>query len=173
MIDNESNMARSGTYNDDREKSSQKIYVQELVVLLRELSKLLSLANPRNPELAQALSKLASTLARYKNEPVDDVLANIVIQKPRRPTTYILKTSKTIAASEAKDFTLEHIERLLDLEKLSKPDLISIAVGKFGMSKADMMKTRKEYVVEAIKTAIGNLRTIDIIGRQASGNDTV
>ena len=147
--------------------------MQELVVLLRELSKLLSLANPRNPELARAVSKLASTLSKYKEKPVDDILGNIVIQKPRHRTGYILKTSKTISESEAKDFTLEHIERLLESERLSKPDLISIGVGKFGMSNADLMKTRKEYVVEAIITAIGNLRTIDIIGRQASGNDKV
>lgn len=166
-------MAGSGAYKDNGERSSRKLHMQELVVLLRELAKLLSLANPRNPELAQAVSKLASTLSKYKDKPVDDVLGNIVIQKPRHPTGYILKTSKTISESEARDFTLERIERLLDLEKLSKPDLISIAVGKFGMSKADLMKTRKEYVVEAIRTAIANLRTIDIIGRQASGNAKV
>lgn len=169
MINNKSNMTGSGTYNDSGDRPSRKLYVQELVVLLRELSKLVSLANPRNPELARAVSKLASALSKHREKPVDDVLGNIVIQKPRHRTGYILKTSKTISESEAKDFTLEHIERLLGSERLSKPDLISIAVGKFGMSKADLMKTRKEYVVEAIGTAITNLRTIEIIGKQASG----
>lgn len=173
MINEESNMISRYISNDKREMSNQKLHIQELVVLLREFSKILSLANKTNPELAQAVAKLANTLSKYKDKPLGDILSNLIIQKPRHQTGYILKTSKTISESEAKDFTLEHVERLLGSGKLSKPDLISVAVGKFGMSKADLMKTRKEYVIEAIRTAISNLRTIDIIGRQASGNDKV
>jgi hypothetical protein len=131
-------------------------------------SKILSLANARNPELAQAVAKLANTLSKYKDKPVDEILGNIIIQKPRHPTGYILKTSKTISESEARDFTLEHIERLLDSEKLSKSDLISIAAGRFGISKADLAKTKKDYVIDTLRTAISNLRTIEIIGKQAS-----
>ena len=64
---------------------------------------------------------------------------------------------------------MEQIEKLLETKELGKSDLITIAASRFGMSKADLMKTRKEYIIEGIKTAITNLRTIDIIGKQASG----
>ena len=154
-------MIKRDISNDNREMSSRKLYMKELVVLL-------SLANARNPELAQAVAKLANTLSKYKDKPVDEILGNIIIQKPRHPTGYILKTSKTISESEARDFTLEHIERLLDSEKLSKSDLISIAAGRFGISKADLAKTKKDYVIDTLRTAISNLRTIEIIGKQAS-----
>lgn len=168
MINEESSMIKRDISNDNREMSSRKLYIQELVVLLREFSKILSLANATNPELAQAVAKLANTLSKYKDKPVDEILGNIIIQKPRHPTGYILKTSKTISESEARDFTLEHIERLLDSERLSKSDLISIAAGRFGISKADLTKTKKDYVIDTLRTAISNLRTIEIIGKQAS-----
>lgn len=155
----------------EKGKSSQKLSIRQLVTVLKELSKVLVLANATNNEMSQAVRSLANVLLRYKDKQVDYVLNNLTLQKPRHTYGYILKTSKTISESEAKDFTFEHIERLLESERLSKPDLISIAVGKFGMSKADLMKTRKEYVVEAIRTAISNLRTIEIIGKQASGRD--
>jgi len=168
MINEESSMIKRDISNDNREMSSRKLYIQELVVLLREFSKILSLANATNPELAQAVAKLANMLSKYKDKPVDEILGNIIIQKPRHPTGYILKTSKTISESEARDFTLEHIERLLDSERLSKSDLISIAAGRFGISKGDLTKTKKDYVIDTLRTAISNLRTIEIIGKQAS-----
>lgn len=151
------------------EKSNQRLSVQELVIVLREFSKILALANATNPELSEAVRRLANMLSKYKNRPIDDVLDNLTIQKRRHPLSPVLKTSKTITYSEAKAFTLEHIERLIESGRLSKSDLITIAMGKFSMSKADLMKTKTTYVVEAIKTAITNLRTIEIIGKQAAG----
>ena len=64
---------------------------------------------------------------------------------------------------------VEQIEKLLESEELGKSDLITIAMSRFGMSKADLMKTRKTHIIEGIKTAITNLKTIDVIGKQASG----
>jgi len=152
------------------EKSSQRLSIQELVTVLREFSKILVLANATNPELSEAVRRLANMLSKYKDRPIDDVLDNLAIQKRRHPVGPVLKTSKTISDSEAKAFTLEHIEQLIESERLSKSDLITIAMGKFGMSKADLMKTKKIHVIETIKTAITNLRTIEIIGKQAAGD---
>lgn len=166
----ESNENRKSYYSD-RGKFIEGITVQELVTALREFAKTLTITHVQKEGFPNALEKLANFLSRHKDKPINDVLDNLTIGKQRRQSKWIIKTSKTISESEAKDFTLEHIERLLESERLSKPDLITIAVGKFGIPKADLMKTRKELVVEAIRTAIGNLRTIEIIGKQASGRD--
>ena len=171
MSNHELRKIESHTSDDIYTKqTSQRLSVQELVTVLRELSKLLTLANEANPELSQAVGKLAKMLSRYRGRPINDVLNNLTIGKPKHRAYYISKTSRTISESQAKGFTLEHIERLVESERLSKLDLIAIAVGKFSMSKADLMKTKKIYVIESIKTAITNLRTIEIIGKQAAGN---
>lgn len=155
------------SYND-KELPGRKLNVEELVVLLKEFSKILSLANPTNPELAQAVADLAKVLSKYKGKPVKDILSSITIQKPRQSYRHISKTSKTISQAEAKDFSLEHVERLLDSERLSKSDLITIATGRFGISKADLTKMKRNYVIDTLRTSVSNLRTIEIIGKQAS-----
>lgn len=149
--------------------SSNKPNIEELVTILKEFSKILALANSQNPELSTAVGRLANILSRYKDKSTDEVLDSLTIgrQKQVRPVS---KASKAISESEAKSFNLEQIENLLESEDLNKSDLITIAVVRFGMSKADLMKTRKTYIIDGIKTAISNLRTLDIIGKQASGN---
>ncbi len=148
--------------------SSNKPNIEELVTILKEFSRMLALANSQNPELSTAVGRLANVLSRYKDKSIDEVLFSLTIgkRKQRKPVS---KTSKAISESEAKSLTLEQIEKLLESEGSNKSDLITIAVVRYGMSKADLMKTRKTYIIEEIKTAITNLRTLDTIGKQASG----
>lgn len=149
------------------EISSKKSNIEELISLLRHLSKMLELANSQNSELSNAVGKLANVLSRYKDKSIDDVLDGLTLAKRIKSVKSISKAR--ITESEAKSLSSEQIERLLESEEFGKSDLITIAVSRFGMSKADLMKTRKAYIIEGIKTAITNLRTIDIIGKQASG----
>ncbi len=149
--------------------SSNKPNIEELVTILKEFSKILALANSQNPDLSTAVGRLANILSRYKDKSTDEVLDSLTIGR-RKQVKPVSKVSKAISESEAKSFTLEQIENLLESEELNKSDLITIAVVRFGMSKADLMKTRKTYIIDGIKTAISNLRTLDIIGKQASGN---
>ena len=149
------------------EISGKKSSIEELTSLLRHLSKMLELANSQDHELSNAVGKLANILSRYKDKSIDDVLDGLTLAKRLKSVKPIAEAR--ISESEAKSLTLEQIERLLESEELGKSDLITIAVSRFGMSKADLMKTRKAYIIEGIKTAITNLRTLDIIGKQASG----
>jgi len=141
--------------------------IEELISLLRQLSKMLEVANSQNPELSNAVGKLANILSRYKDKSIDDVLDSLTIAKRTRTVKRLPKVK--ISESEAKSLTLEQIERLLESEEIGKSDLIAIAVLRFGMSKAELTKTKKTSIVDEIKTAISNLRTIEIIGKQASG----
>lgn len=147
--------------------SSKNSDIEELVSLLRHLSKMLESANSQNPKLSNAVVKLANVLSRYKDKSIDDVLDGLTLAKRIKSVKPISKAR--ITESEATSLSLEQIERLLESEDLGKSDLITIAASRFGMSKADLMKTRKTYIIEEIKTAITNLRTLDIIGKQASG----
>lgn len=149
------------------EISGKKPSIGELVAVLRQLSKILELANSQNPELSNAVGKLANILSRYKDKSTDDVLNGLTIAKRMQSVKPLPKVR--ISESEVKTLTLEQIEKLLESEELGKADLITIAVIMFGMSKAELMKTKKTFIIEGIKTAISNLRTIDIIGKQASG----
>lgn len=148
--------------------SSNKPKIEELVTILKEFSRILALANSQNPELSTAVGRLANVLSRYKDKSIDEVLFSLTIGK-RKQLKPVSKASKAISESEAKSLTLEQIEKLLESEGSSKSDLITIAVVRYGMSKADLMKTRKAYIIEEIKTAITNLRTLDTIGKQAAG----
>jgi len=150
-----------------RKISGNKPSIEELVSLLRQLSKMLEVANSQNTELSNAVGKLANILSRYKDKPIDDVLGSLTIAKRTRTVKRSPKVK--ISESEAKSLTLEQIERLLESEEIGKSDLITIAVLRFGMSKAELMKTKKTSIVDEIETAISNLRTIEIIGKQASG----
>ncbi len=156
-----------GESNNGPEISGKKPGIEELTSLLRHLSKMLELANSQNPELSKAVGKLANILSRYKHKSINDVLDGLTLTKKLKSVKPI--SEARISESEAKSVTLEQIERLLESEELGKSDLITIAVSRFGMSKADLMKARKEYIIEGIKTAITNIRTMDIIGKQASG----
>jgi hypothetical protein len=158
---------RGEPINNPKEIPSNEPSVEELSSLLRHLSKMLELANSQNPKLSYAVGKLANILLRYKDKSIDDVLDGLTLAKRLKSVKHIAEAK--ISESEAKSFTLEQIEKLLETKELGKSDLITIAASRFGMSKADLMKTRKEYIIEGIKTAITNLRTIDIIGKQASG----
>jgi len=149
------------------EISSKKLSIEELISLLRQLSKMLELANSQNPELSNAVGKLANILSRYKDKSIDDVLDSLTIAKRTQSVKRLSKAR--ISESEAKSLTLEEIERLLQSEEVGKSDLITIAVLRFGMSKAELMKTKKTSIIDEIRTAISNLRTIEIIGKQASG----
>lgn len=153
--------------NNSIEISGDKSSVEELSSLLRHLSKMLELANSQNPELSKAVGKLASILLRYRDKSIDDVLDGLTLSKRLKSVKQIAKTR--ISEAEAKSVTLEQIERLLESEELGKADLVTMAVSRFGMSKADLMKTKKAYIIEGMKTAISNFRTMDIIGKQASG----
>ncbi len=148
--------------------SSNKLNIEELVTILKEFSRILALANSQNPELSTAVGRLANVLSRYKDKSTDEVLDSLTIGK-RKQLKPVSKASKAISESEAKSLTLEQIEKLLESEGSSKSDLITIAVLRYGMSKADLMKTRKTYIIEEIKTAITNLRTLDTIGKQVAG----
>jgi len=150
------------------EISGKKPSIEELVAVLRQFSKVLELANSQNPELSNVVGKLANILSRYKDKSTDEVLDSLTIGK-RKQVKPVSKARKVISESEAKSLTLEQIEKLLESEGSSKSDLITIAVVRYGMSKADLMKTRKTYIIEEIKTAITNLRTLDTIGKQAAG----
>ncbi|MBI3041159.1 MAG: hypothetical protein HYY80_05895 [Chloroflexi bacterium] len=166
-------MLRDEYFTGDSDKSpieisSKKPSIEELISLLRQLSKMLELANSQNPRLSNAVGKLANILSRYKDKSIDDVLDSLTIAKRTQSVKRLSKAR--FSESEAKSLTLEQIERLLESEELGKSDLITIAVLRFGMSKAELMKTRKTYIIEEIKTAITNLRTLDTIGKQAAGN---
>lgn len=153
--------------NNPLEISGDKSSVEELSSLLRHLSKMIELANSQNPELSKAVGKLASILFRYRNKSIDEVLDGLTLSKRLKSVKQIAKAR--IPEAEAKSLTLEQIERLLESDELGKSDLVAIAVPRFGMSKADLMKTKKADIIEGMQTAISNFRTIDIIGKQASG----
>jgi integrase len=150
-----------------REIPGKKPCIEELVTILRQFSRILELANSQNPELSNAVGKLANILSRYRDKSMDDVLDALTIAKRIQSVKPLPKVR--ISESEVKSLTPEQIERLLESEELGKADLITVAVVRFGMSKAELMKTRKTSIIEGIRTAISNLRTIEIIGKQASG----
>lgn len=150
------------------EIDNKKPTVEELSTILKQFSKMLEVANLQKPELSHAFFKLANILSRYKDKSINDVLDGLTIVK----RTHSVKPSakSKISESDITFLTLEKIEELLDSEDLDKYDLIVIATTRFGMSKADLMRMKKTYIVDRIKTAISHLRTIEIIGKQASGN---
>jgi hypothetical protein len=143
--------------------------VKDLVTVLRELSNILALANSRNPELSISINKLANVISRYKDKPLDDVISSLTLGRRVSSTKTNVKPRKIVTESEAKSLTLEQIEKLLTSEDLSKADLTIIASVRFGISKAEVKKTKREIIIEEIKTAISNQRTIEIIGNEASG----
>jgi integrase len=149
------------------EISGKKPSVEELVAVLRQFSRILELANAQNTELSNVVRKLANIISRYRDKSIDDVLDGLTIVKRMRSVKPLPKVR--ISESEVKSLTPEQIERLLESGKLGKADLITIAVIRFGISRAELMKTKKPSIIEGIRTAISNLRTIEIIGKQASG----
>jgi hypothetical protein len=153
--------------NNSRETLSKKPSVEDVVLLLRQFSKLLELAESRKPELAIEILKLANILARYKEKTIDEVLEGLTLAQKKRPATKTLQSK--ISESQVQSLTLDQIESLLEKEDLDKSDLISIGVSRFGLSKSELLKTKKTSISEVIKTSISNLKAIDIIGKQASG----
>lgn len=147
--------------------AGKKPSIEDLVTILRQFSRILELANPQEPELSNAVGKLANIISRYREKSINEVLGSLTIAKRMRSVKPL--PQGRISESEAKSLTSEQIERLLESEEMGKADLITIAVVRFGMSRTELMKTKKTFIIEGIRTAISNLRTIEIIGKQASG----
>lgn len=156
------------TDKNSKEFSDKKPSIEEIVTILRQLSKILEIANSQNPELASSIGKLANILSRYRDKCTDDVLNSLTINTRIKSSKPIMK--RRIPDLEINALTLEQIERLLESKEIGRVDLINIAATRFGMSKSELMKTKRTFIMERIKIAISNLRTIDIIGKQASGN---
>jgi integrase len=153
--------------SNSTEITGKKSSIEDLVTILRQFSRILELANSQEPELSNAVGKLANIISRYREKSIDEVLDGLTIARRMRSVKPLPQVR--ISESEAKSLTSEQIERLLESEEIGKADLITIAMVRFGMSRAELMKTKKAFIIEGIRTAISNLRTIEIIGKQASG----
>lgn len=153
--------------SNSTEITGKKSSIEDLVTILRQFSRILELANSQEPELSNAVGKLANIISRYREKSIDEVLDGLTIARRMRSAKPLPQVR--ISESEAKSLTSEQIERLLESEEIGKADLITIAMVRFGMSRAELMKTKKAFIIEGIRTAISNLRTIEIIGKQASG----
>ena len=151
------------------EDSVKKLTTSDFVTVLREFSKLFSLPNANNFELSNAFKNLAKILSHHKDKPLDEVLCNITISIETRRNRHLSKEKTKFSTIDASNFSLEHIESLLESGSLSKSDLVNIGIGKFSMSKADLMRTPKDYIVERIRTAISNIKTLEIIGERSAG----
>ena len=153
--------------NNSREVFSRKPSVEDVVLLLRQISKLLELAASNKPELSMAILKLANVLTRYKGNSIDEVLEGLSFTQKRRKANKTLQSK--ISEAEVQTLNLDQIESLLEKNDLGKADLITVGVSRFGLSKSELLKTKRTSIVEIIKTSISNLKAIDIIGEQASG----
>ena len=161
-------MSDKALQNSLIENSINKLTTGDFITVLREFARLFSLPNANNSELSNAFKNLAKILSYHKDKPLDEVLSNINISTKTRRNRHLSKEKTKFSIIDASNYSLEHVENLLESGNLSKSDLVNIGIGKFSMSKADLMRTPKDYLVERIRTAISNIRTLEIIGERAA-----
>lgn len=162
------NNSNANLFNCEQKKLTSGLCAADIAVVLRNISKAFEKPKIANSEVSEALNKLSRLLMKYKDRPINDVLNNLDVVPPRKRGRKRVKLENVINPEEAKSFTLEYIINLLENGNLSKSNLVNIGIGRFGMSRADLMKTKRERVVETLFTAIANIKTIDIIGNAAS-----
>ena len=128
----------------DSDLSNKEVRVKDSVAVLKEFSYILALATSQNSSLSIAISKLANIISRYKDKPLDDVINNLTLGRRSSSIKNELKPQKIISELEARSLTVEQIEKLLASGNLSKSDLATIALVRFGISRAEVKKTKKE-----------------------------
>lgn len=128
----------------------------ELSQFLRRLALIFQGHATGNPELGRALNKLAGRLNRKELPPKMERRAPRVQENQ-------LKDSKTGFAA----LGLEEIQKLLDDDKATKQDLITLAYVRFSIPKARLLRLNTFEVREIVRSAILHETSLDNISEEA------
>lgn len=78
------------------------------------------------------------------------------------------KNSNSDARFEISSLSIEEIEKLIEIENLTKKELLEIGKIKFNIPPGSHMRTKKEDLIKIIKSSIENKKTLSRISSEAS-----
>ena len=142
------------------------VVVGDIVRYLSSLARMHKDPKTGNPELAEALQSLAKALRPYREQTL------VELSKALKEKRRIQKAQRSESADEelAKDWsnaTLEEVEEALESERKTKQDLIMLGAGRFGISPSKLRQQTRIRLIESIRMAVSNERSLGTIAKQA------
>ena len=147
--------------------------VKDILQYLSSLAKLNDVEKVGNPELSEGLRELVDALRPYGKRPVRELASALKETKPANDRRTSSRESKANLPSDLESVCSKEIEEILDNNDYTKSQIAELGYKRFGISKSRLERSRKEDAKQAIRTALANEKTLDVISQQARKSGAV
>ena len=164
-------MKRKVSYASKRKTSTNtngELYVIDIAQYLSELAKVYALEETGSPRLNYGLKKLTDALRPYFDLPISElghVIHPVSIAASIRTTAE--NKTRPLLPSDVESIDHNALERILDDERYSKEQVAELGTRRFGISRAKLIRLRKQEAVEAVRSALGHAKSLDAIAHEA------
>ena len=150
--------------SDTQEKG---VSVDDIVRYLSGLARLHAQEKTGNPELSRGLRHLARALRPYADSPISELRSTLGQEtgSSRAPTAS--RKHQATLPTDLESLCQEDVEKILEDESYTKQQVAELGARRFGMSRSELARLRKEDALQLIRAALGHERSLDVISEEA------